>query len=161
MALNKFNESVINEFEKVKKDIEDSLIELVDEGYKVVVKPSSYYSVTPKLWNPDNTIPVIVTITIKDGMKNQDIKPIKEYLHQLYDLMEYHKYSLNKVDVSPTNYDTSKHVRLLDKKTGKVSLEDDIYKAEDFESVWDSIDFCIFSSRSEPDKFYRIELLFN
>ena len=75
--------------------------------------------------------------------------------------MEYHKYSLNKVDVSPTNYDTTRNVRLLDKKTGKVSLEDDIHKAEDFESVWDSIDFCIFSSRGEPDKFYRINLLFS
>jgi len=153
MALNKFNEKMSDdEFEELKQDIEDSLVELVDDGYKVVVKPSPYFT---------DKIPAMVTITIKDGMKNQDIKPIKEYLHQLYDLMEYHKYSLNKVDVSPTNYDTTRHVRLLDKKTGKVSLEDDIYKAEDFESVWDSIDFCIFSSRSEPDKFYRIELLFN
>jgi hypothetical protein len=153
MTLNKFNEKMSDdEFEELKQDIEDSLIELVDEGYRVVVVQSPYFT---------NRIPVIVAITIKDGVRNQDIKPIKEYLHQLYDLMEYHKYSLNKVDVSPTNYDTTRNVRLLDKKTGKVSLEDDIHKAEDFESVWDSIDFCIFSSRGEPDKFYRINLLFS
>lgn len=153
MTLNKFNEKMSDdEFEELKQDIEDSLVELVDEGYRVVVSQSPYFT---------NRIPVIVTITIKDGVRNQDIKPIKEYLHQLYDLMEYHKYSLNKVDLSPTNYDKTRNVRLLEKKTGKVSLEDDIHKAEDFESVWDSIDFCIFSSRGEPDKFYRINLLFS
>lgn len=163
MYLNKLNETMSDDkFEKLKQDIEGTLIELVDKGYKVVIEPSTSVKKYGTEQHIDK-IPVIITITIKEGsgIRNQDIEPIKEYLHQLYDLMKYYKYSLNKVDVKTINFDRARHVRLLDKKTGKVSLEDDIYKAKDFESIWDSIDFCIFSYCNEPDKFYKIELLFN
>lgn len=134
-------------FNSLKQDVDGTLIELVDKGYEVNVVSSKYHT------------NIIVTICIKRGVVNQDIYPIKEYLHQLYDIVKYHKLLLTKVDVQPANFDNIRDVRLLNKKTGK--LEDDIYKAENFESVWDSIDFCIFSSLSEPDKFYRIELLFS
>jgi hypothetical protein len=136
-------------FNSLKQDVDGTLIELVDKGYDVNVGSSKYHT------------NIIVTIRIKEvsGIRNQDIEPIKEYLHQLYDIIKYHKLILTKVDITPASFDNKRDVKLLDKKTGKV--EDDIYNAENFESVWDSIDFCIFSSRSEPDKFYRIELLFS
>lgn len=134
-------------FNSLKQDVDGTLIELVDKGYDVEVRSSKYHT------------NIIVTISIKRGLINQDIYPIKEYLHQLYDIVKYHQLILNKVDVQPSNFDSKKDVKLLDKTTGKA--EDDINNAEDFESIWNSIDFCIFSSRCEPDKFYRIKLIFS
>lgn len=136
-------------FNSLKQDVDGTLIELVDKGYDVNVGSSKYHT------------NIIVTIRIKEvnGIRNQDIYPIKEYLHQLYDIVKYHQLILTKVDVSPSNFDIKRDVKLLDKTTGKA--EGDIYNAKNFESIWDSIDFCIFSSRCEPDKFYRIELLFD
>jgi hypothetical protein len=136
-------------FNSLKQDVDGTLIELVDKGYDVNVVSSKYHT------------NIMVTIRIKEvnGIRNQDIYPIKEYLHQLYDIVKYHHLILTNVDVTPASFNHKIDVKLLNKKTGKV--EDDIYKAKDFESIWDSIDFCIFTSNGEPDKFYRIELLFD
>jgi hypothetical protein len=151
---------MINEdkFEKIKQDIEGSLIELVDEGYKVDVISSG---ITGLLVLLDKT-EISVTIKVREvrrSVNHQDIGDIKEYIHHLYDLMEYHRFKLNHVNLQLLFQESKIPVRLLD-STGKFSLESDFYKAKNFESVWDSIDFCIFSSNRDVDKFFKIELIF-
>ena len=146
-----------DKFKNIKEDIEGSLVELVDEGYKVDVISSG---ITGLLVLLDKT-EISVTIKVREvgAINHQDIGDIKEYIHHLYDLMKYHKFELNNVNLRLLFQDSAIPVRLLD-STGKKSLEDDFYKAENFESAWNSIGFCIFSSNRDVDKFFKIELIF-
>jgi hypothetical protein len=73
--------------------------------------------------------------------------------------MVYHKFELDHVNIKLL-YETSEiPVRLLS-STGKLSLVI-FYKAKNFESVWDSIGFCIFSSNRDVDKFLKLNLSLN
>jgi hypothetical protein len=73
--------------------------------------------------------------------------------------MVYHKFELDHVNIKLL-YETSEiPVRLS--STGKLSLESDFYKKKIFESVWDSIGFCIFSSNRDVDKFLKLNLSLN
>jgi hypothetical protein len=141
-----------DKFKNIKEDIEGSLVELVDEGYKVDVISSGI---------KDYKTEISVSIKVREvgAINHQDIGDIKEYIHHLYDLMKYHKFELNNVNLRLLFQDSAIPVRLLD-STGKKSLEDDFYKAENFESAWNSIGFCIFSSNRDVDKFFKIELIF-
>jgi hypothetical protein len=141
-----------DKFKNIKEDIEGSLVELVDEGYKVDVISSGI---------KDYKTEISVSIKVREvgAINHQDIGDIKEYIHHLYDLMKYHKFELNDVNLRLLFQDSAIPVRLLD-STGKKSLEDDFYKAENFESAWNSIGFCIFSSNRDVDKFFKIELIF-
>jgi hypothetical protein len=141
-----------DKFKNIKEDIEGSLVELVDEGYKVDVISSGI---------TDYKTEISVSIKVREvgAINHQDIGDIKEYIHHLYDLMKYHKFELNNVNLRLLFQDSAIPVRLLD-STGKKSLEDDFYKAENFESAWNSIGFCIFSSNRDVDKFFKIELIF-
>jgi hypothetical protein len=141
-----------DKFKNIKEDIEGSLVELVDEGYKVDVISSGI---------TDYKTEISVSIKVREvgAINHQDIGDIKEYIHHLYDLMKYHKFELNNVNLRLLFQDSAIPVRLLDSR-GKKSLEDDFYKAENFESAWNSIGFCIFSSNRDVDKFFKIELIF-
>jgi hypothetical protein len=141
-----------DKFKNIKEDIEGSLVELVDEGYKVDVISSGI---------TDYKTEISVSIKVREvgAINHQDIGDIKEYIHHLYDLMKYHKFELNNVNLRLLFQDSAIPVRLLD-STGKKSLENDFFKAENFESVWNSIGFCIFSSNRDVDKFFKIELIF-
>jgi hypothetical protein len=141
-----------DKFKNIKEDIEGSLVELVDEGYEVNIISSDI---------TDYKTEISVSIKVREvgAVNHQDIGDIKEYIHHLYDLMKYHKFELNDVNLRLLFQDSAIPVRLLD-STGKKSLEDDFYKAENFESAWNSIGFCIFSSNRDVDKFFKIELIF-
>jgi hypothetical protein len=141
-----------DKFKNIKEDIEGSLVELVDEGYEVNIISSDI---------TDYKTEISVSIKVREvgAVNHQDIGDIKEYIHHLYDLMKYHKFELNDVNLRLLFQDSAIPVRLLD-STGKKSLEDDFFKAENFESVWNSIGFCIFSSNRDVDKFFKIELIF-
>jgi hypothetical protein len=109
-----------DKFEKIKQDIEGSLIELVDEGYKVDVTHGSAFS---NLHRSDITVSIKVR-EVRRALNHQDIGDIKEYVHHLYDLMVYHKFELDHVNIKLL-YETSEiPVRLLS-STGKLSLESD------------------------------------
>lgn len=125
---------------KLKQDIEDSLIELVDEGYKVDVKNN-----ITKYPNGEEDI---FSITIRTPFfSGEDINKIEDYLHQCYDFMEMDNYNVFKVTI---NYSQVFNVKRIDKDKGK-TIEGDL-KVNDWEELWDSIDFCLFST---PDKMYN------
>ena len=125
---------------KLKQDIEDSLIELVDEGYKVDVKNN-----ITKYPNGEEDI---FSITIRTPFfSGEDINKIEDYLHQCYDFMEMYSYKVFKVTI---NYSQIFNVKRIDKDKGK-TIEGDL-KINDWEELWDSIDFCLFST---PDKMYN------
>jgi hypothetical protein len=125
---------------KLKKDIEDSLIELVDEGYKVDVKNN--------ITRYPNGEEDIFSITIRTPFfSGEDINKIEDYLHQCYDFMEMYSYKVFKVTI---NYSQVFNVKRIDKDKGK-KIEGDL-KISDWEELWDSIDFCLFST---PDKMYN------
>jgi hypothetical protein len=125
---------------KLKQDIEDSLIELVDEGYKVDVKNN--------ITRYPNGSEDIFSITIRTPFfSGEDINKIEDYLHQCYDFMEMDNYSVFKVTI---NYSQVFNVKGIDKDKGK-TIEGDL-KVKDWEELWDSIDFCLFST---PDKMYN------
>lgn len=125
---------------KLKQDIEDSLIELVDERYKVDVKNN-----ITKYPNGEEDI---FSITIRTPFfSGEDINKIEDYLHQCYDFMEMDNYNVFKVTI---NYSQVFNVKRIDKDKGK-TIEGDL-KVNDWEELWDSIDFCLFST---PDKMYN------
>jgi hypothetical protein len=125
---------------KLKQDIEDSLIELVDEGYKVDVKNN--------ITRYPNGEEDIFSITIRTPFfSGEDINKIQDYLHQCYDFMEIYSYKVFKVTI---NYSQVFNVKRIDKDKGK-TIEGDL-KINDWEELWDSIDFCLFST---PDKMYN------
>jgi stress-induced morphogen len=125
---------------KLKQDIEDSLIELVDEGYKVDVKNN--------ITRYPNGNEDIFSITIRTPFfSGEDINKIEDYLHQCYDFMEMYSYKVFKVTI---NYSQVFNVKRIDKDKGK-TIEGDL-KINDWEELWDSIDFCLFST---PDKMYN------
>ena len=125
---------------KLKQDIEDSLVELVDEGYKVDVKNN-----ITKYPNGEEDI---FSITIRTPFfSGEDINKIEDYLHQCYDFMEMNNYNVFKVTI---NYSQVFNVKGIDKDKGK-TIEGDL-KVNDWEELWDSIDFCLFST---PDKMYN------
>ena len=125
---------------KLKQDIEDSLIELVDERYTVDVKNN-----ITKYPNGEEDI---FSITIRTPFfSGEDINKIEDYLHQCYDFMEMDNYNVFKVTI---NYSQVFNVKRIDKDKGK-TIEGDL-KVNDWEELWDSIDFCLFST---PDKMYN------
>lgn len=125
---------------KLKQDIEDSLIELVDEQYTVDVKNN-----ITKYPNGEEDI---FSITIRTPFfSGEDINKIEDYLHQCYDFMEMHNYNVFKVTI---NYSQVFNVKRIDKDKGK-TIEGEL-KVNDWEELWDSIDFCLFST---PDKMYN------
>lgn len=125
---------------KLKQDIEDSLIELVDEQYTVDVKNN-----ITKYPNGEEDI---FSITIRTPFfSGEDINKIEDYLHQCYDFMEMDNYNVFKVTI---NYSQVFNVKRIDKDKGK-TIEGDL-KVNDWEELWDSIDFCLFST---PDKMYN------
>lgn len=125
---------------KLKQDIEDSLIELVDEQYTVDVKNN-----ITKYPNGEEDI---FTITIRTPFfSGEDINKIEDYLHQCYDFMEMNNYNVFKVTI---NYSQVFNVKRIDKDKGK-TIEGEL-KVNDWEELWDSIDFCLFST---PDKMYN------
>lgn len=78
---------------KLKQDIEDSLIELVDERYKVDVKNN-----ITKYPNGEEDI---FSITIRTPFfSGEDINKIEDYLHQCYDFMEMDNYNVFKVTIN-------------------------------------------------------------
>jgi hypothetical protein len=134
---------------KLKQNIEDTLIELVDDYYKVDVK---------------NTITNGRNISNKDifsiyistpNRKEKELDLIEEYLHQCYDLMEIENYEIFDVTLTTDYY--SLKVKKLDKSKGKV-LE--TLNIENWEELWDSIDFCLFSSSDDPELYTSIKLDF-
>jgi len=138
---------------KLKQDIEDSLIELVDEGYKVDVKNN--------ITRYPNGNEDIFSITIRTPFfSGEDINKIEDYLHQCYDFMEMNNYNVFKVTINRNgnhkvfqnifNYSQVFNVKRIDKDKGK-TIEGDL-KVNDWEELWDSIDFCLFST---PDKMYN------
>jgi hypothetical protein len=125
---------------KLKQDIEDSLIELVDERYTVDVKNN-----ITKYPNGEEDI---FSITIRTPFfSGEDINKIEDYLHQCYDFMEMDNYNVFKVTI---NYSQVFNVKRIDKDKGK-TIEGDL-KVNDWEELWDSIGFCLFST---PDKMYN------
>lgn len=125
---------------KLKQDIEDSLIELVDEQYTVDVKNN-----ITKYPNGEEDI---FSITIRTPFfSGEDINKIEDYLHQCYDFMEMNNYNVFKVTI---NYSQVFNVKRIDKDKGK-TIEGEL-KVNDWEELWDSIDFCLFST---PDKMYN------
>jgi hypothetical protein len=125
---------------KLKQDIEDSLIELVDEQYTIDVKNN-----ITKYPNGEEDI---FSITIRTPFfSGEDINKIEDYLHQCYDFMEMDNYNVFKVTI---NYSQVFNVKRIDKDKGK-TIEGDL-KVNDWEELWDSIDFCLFST---PDKMYN------
>jgi hypothetical protein len=125
---------------KLKQDIEDSLIELVDEQYTVDVKNN--------ITKYPNGKEDIFSITIRTPFfSGEDINKIEDYLHQCYDFMEMDNYKVFKVTI---NYSQVFNVKRIDKDKGK-TIEGDL-KINDWEELWDSIDFCLFST---PDKMYN------
>ena len=125
---------------KLKQNIEDSLIELVDEGYKVDVKNN--------ITRYPNVNEDIFSITIRTPFfSGEDINKIEDYLHQCYDFTEMYNYKVFKVAI---NYSQIFNVKRIDKDKGK-TIEGDL-KINDWEELWDSIDFCLFST---PDKMYN------
>lgn len=125
---------------KLKQDIEDSLIELVDEQYTVDVKNN-----ITKYPNGEEDI---FSITIRTPFfSGEDINKIEDYLHQCYDFMEMDNYNVFKVTI---NYSQVFNVKRIDKDKGK-TIEGEL-KVNDWEELWDSIDFCLFST---PDKMYN------
>lgn len=125
---------------KLKQDIEDSLVELVDEGYTVDVKNN-----ITKYPNGEEDI---FSITIRTPFfSGEDINKIEDYLHQCYDFMEMNNYNVFKVTI---NYSQVFNVKRIDKDKGK-TIEGEL-KVNDWEELWDSIDFCLFST---PDKMYN------
>ncbi len=123
---------------KLKQDIEDSLIELVDEGYTIDVK---------------NTITNGRNITNKDVFSihirtqyfsGSDIDKLEDYLHQCYDFMEMDNYEVFNVTIS---YGQTLNVKKIDKDKGK-TIEGEL-SVDNWEELWDSIDFCLFST---PDR---------
>jgi len=124
---------------KLKQDIEDSLVELVDEGYTVDVKNN-----ITKYPNGEEDI---FSITIRTPFfSGEDINKIEDYLHQCYDFMEMNNYNVFKVTISYSQV----NVKRIDKDKGK-TIEGEL-KVNDWEELWDSIDFCLFST---PDKMYN------
>ena len=78
---------------KLKQDIEDSLIELVDERYTVDVKNN-----ITKYPNGEEDI---FSITIRTPFfSGEDINKIEDYLHQCYDFMEMNNYNVFKVTIN-------------------------------------------------------------
>ena len=125
---------------KLKQDIEDSLIELVDEQYTIDVKNN-----ITKYPNGEEDI---FSITIRTPFfSGEDINKIEDYLHQCYDFMEMDNYNVFKVTI---NYSQVFNVKRIDKDKGK-TIEGEL-KVNDWEELWDSIDFCLFST---PDKMYN------
>lgn len=125
---------------KLKQDIEDSLIELVDEGYKVDVKNN----ITKYPYGSEDVYSITIRTPLFSG---EDINKIEDYLHQCYDFMEMYSYKVFKVTI---NYSQVFNVKKIDKDKGK-TIEGEL-KINDWEELWDSIDFCLFST---PDKMYN------
>lgn len=123
---------------KLKQDIEDSLVELVDEGYNVDIQIPY-----PKNINiPDKDLLSIGIRTPK--FSGEEIDKLEDYLHQCYDLMVMNKYNVFKVTI---NYSQTYDVKRIDTNKGKI-IDGDL-KVNDWEELWDSIDFCLFST---PDR---------
>ena len=132
---------------KLKQDIEDSLIELVDEQYTVDVKNNitKYPLLATAIPNGEEDI---FSITIRTPFfSGEDINKIEDYLHQCYDFMEMDNYNVFKVTI---NYSQVFNVKRIDKDKGK-TIEGEL-TVNDWEELWDSIDFCLFST---PDKMYN------
>lgn len=123
---------------KLKQDIEDSLIELVDEGYKIDVKNTitNGRSIT----NRD-----ILSIEIKSPLySGAEIDKLEDYLHQCYDLLEIDNYKVFNVVV---NYSKTIDVKKLNRDKGDVEPRKyGELEINDWEELWDSIDFCLFST---------------
>lgn len=125
---------------KLKQNIEDTLIELIDEGYKVDV----------------NDKIDIFSIHIKTPNRTEKkLDSIKEYLHQCYDLIEIDNYKISDVTLTTIYY--SLKVKKLDKSEGKTK---ETLNIENWEDLWDSIDFSLFSSSDDPELFTSIKLDF-
>jgi flavodoxin len=117
---------------KLKQDIEDSLVELVDQGYKIDVK------------NNKDVFSIHIRTPYFSGEK---IDELEDYLHQCYDFMEMDKYSVFEVTI---NYSQTYYVKRLDKDKGRIiDIDINDLKVNDWEELWDSIDFCLFST---PDR---------
>ena len=150
---------------KLKQDIEDTLIELIDYGYRIEIDQISRnrmeIMVNP---NPPRKKDSPFTIYIKTPTNSLHSYPnktekrldlIEGYLHQCYDLMEMDNYNISDVTLSTGYY--SLKVKKLDKSRGKVI---ESINFEDWENLWDSIDFCLFSSSDDPELFTSIKLDF-
>lgn len=121
---------------KLQQDIQDTLIELVDNRYKVVIEPSKPFS-------------------ISISKINFTLDSVKEYLHQSYDIMELNGYKISKVTVNNHYYNLE--VKELNKDKGIV---EDTLNTKNWEDLWDSIDFCLFSSSGEIGLLSGIKLFF-
>jgi predicted HNH restriction endonuclease len=131
---------------KLIQDIEDSLIELVDEGYKVDVSYGTWLN--PNHNGKNAQAKNILLVNIKTPyFSGEKIDKLEDYLHQCYDFMEMYSYKVFKVTI---NYSQVFNVKKIDKDKGK-TVEGEL-KVNDWEELWDSIDFCLFST---PDKMYN------
>lgn len=150
---------------KLKQDIEDTLIELIDDGYKIEIDQISRnrmeIMVNP---NPPRKKDSPFSIYIKtptsslhsySNKTEKRLDLIEGYLQQCYDLMEMDNYKISDVTLTTDYY--SLKVKKLDKGRGK-AIES--INFEDWENLWDSIDFCLFGSSDDPELFTSIKLDF-
>ncbi len=141
MKLNKFNEN--SSIDKLKENIEFTLLSLKDDGYFIEVK------------DRDNLV-VTIRIPSKTGLVQVPVEPIYEYIEEIYDYAKNIGAKFVKIELTLVSYSGTVVVKHLDKSTGK--LTDSPIDNGNWYDIKDSIDFCIFSNDGEMDEFYQIKL---